>query len=101
MSLNYPNICHAMGSIRGTDGATTMAAGCSVARSAAGTYNISLDDDVDATQCVIVASPRGANSAVIRAAHTSDTVKQLVAFVLAGTTAQDTDIDFMIFRAPR
>lgn len=102
MSLNYPNIVHAMGSIRGTDGAAVVAAGCTFTRSGTGTYVVSLDDEVDSAACSILVTPRGANQAYPRIAHTSDAVKTITTqSATAPSNAQDTDIDFIVFRAPR
>lgn len=100
MSLNYPNVIHAAGSIQGSDGAKVSGAGFASARTGKGDYAVTLDVPVDATECCIQATLRGATSGVTRVVHTSDAVKQILTFAVDGTTATDLDVDFLVLRAP-
>lgn len=100
MSQNYPNALHAFGSVQGSDGAIVSGAGYASARTAKGDYAITLDIPVDATQCSILTTLRGATSGVTRVVHTSDSVKQVLTFAVDGTTATDLNFDFLVLRAP-
>ena len=84
-----------------TAGAVVARAGrWGVSRSSAGVYVIALQEGgVDATQCVCLATLRGA-SGCIRVDQTSDTSKTVSTFAVDGTTATDKDFDFEISYLP-
>lgn len=87
----------AMGSIVGTTGAKAASAGqFASGRTSAGLYTITLQaGGADSTQCVCLATLRGA-SGVVRVTQTSDLVKTVETFAVDGTTATDKDFDFRI-----
>lgn len=71
--------------------------GCVLARTGAGVYTITLDKEIDAAECTILATPNVAGDAAIGVVDTSDAVKTLNAFNTAGA-ATDTDFSFVILR---
>lgn len=100
MSLNYPSINHAAGSVVGASGAAVWTAGgVATARSAKGVYTLTLDAPIDATQCAVLITARGAVTSEWSVTQTSDTVKTVSALDNAGA-AQDVDFDFHILAAP-
>lgn len=102
MSLNYASALHVMGSVTGATGAAVFTAGgVATARTAKGVYTLTLDQQLDATQCVCFGTTRGAAGAAaeVAIAQTSDGVKTLSIIDNAGA-AQDFDFDFIIFAAP-
>lgn len=100
MSQNYPNVVHAFGSVAGSNGAIFSGAGFASARTGKGDFAITLDIGADQEECAILTSLRGGTSGVTRVVHTSDTVKQVLAFAVDGTTATDLNFDFLVLRAP-
>jgi hypothetical protein len=100
MGQQYPNVVHAFGSVLGSNGSKVSGAGFSSARTAKGDYNVTLDLAVDATECAILATIRGATSGVCRVVQTSDSVKRVLTFLVDGTTAADLDFDFLVLRGP-
>lgn len=105
MSISIPNTFSAYGSVGGASGAKVSGAGFSVVGGTAGgtpgIYAITLEQPVDATQCAILVSRRGAAAAAdetFSVAHTSDTVKTVTC--TAAGVATDRDFDFAVLRAP-
>lgn len=101
MSTNIPNTFNSYGSVNGTTGARVSGAGFSSARSAQGIYALTLDQGVDATQCAILVTRRGAAAAAdetFSVAHTSDTVKTVTC--TAAGVAADADFDFAVLNCP-
>lgn len=101
MSINIPNTFGAYGSVNGADGAKVSGAGFASARTGAGVYTLTLQEPVDATQCAILVSRRGAAAAAdetFSVAHTSDTVKTVTC--TAAGVATDSSFDFAVLRAP-
>lgn len=99
MSLQYPNIIHAAGSIAAA-GTLLWGAGCSITDTGTGDYRITLDEEVDANECAILVTVRGATSGMVRVVQTSDAAKDIKMFAVDGTTAADRDCDFLVIRAP-
>jgi len=100
-SLQNANIVHAAGSITAA-GTALWTRSCTITDSGVGNYQINLDEAIDSAECVVITTVRGATSGCVRVVQTSDTAKQILAFAGAdGTTAQDTDVDFVILRAPQ
>jgi len=106
MSINIPNVVQALGSVVGATGAALGGAGfVSAGGTGGGTpgiYTLTLDQAVDASECAILVSRRGAAAAAdgtFGVAHTSDTVKT-VTYTQAGVAA-DVDFDFCVLRAPQ
>lgn len=99
MGQQYPNVVHAMAAVTGATGVAIYNFGATPARSAKGVYTMTLDVQVDATQANCQATPRGATTAELAVAHTSDTVKTVAAIDNAGA-AVDVDFDFIVFRTP-
>lgn len=99
MSDNYPNINHAHGAVTGATGAKISGTNFTSVRNAKGDYSLTLDVPVDATACSIATSIRGATTGFSRVVHTSDQVKQVLTFDVAGAAA-DLDFDFDIKRDP-
>lgn len=99
MSINIPNALQTYGSVNGTTGALVSGAGFTPARTAKGVYTLTLDQAVDATECSVLVTERGAVGNIFSVAQTSDTVKTVNAFDNAGV-AIDSDFDFVLLRAP-
>lgn len=99
MSLNYPSLNNAGGSVVGATGAIAAGSGFASARTAKGTYTITLDVPVDSAEGWIVTTTRGATPGIISVVHTSDSVKTVSTVDNAGAAA-DLDFDFHVFRAP-
>lgn len=100
MSINIPNSLQAYGSVNGTTGAKVSGAGFAPARSAKGIYTLTMDQAADAAECAVIATARSATQATLTCSQTSDTVKTVTAFDLAGA-AVDVDFDFLMLRAPQ
>jgi len=100
MGLQYPNVVHAGGRVAGTNGAKTSGAGFTSARSATGTYDLTLEIPADATECWITGSIQGATQGQLHFVDTSDSVKQVLTFGASGTVATDLDFNVTIMRAP-
>lgn len=101
MAVEIPNLINALGSVSAV-GAKVSGAGFSVASSGAGEYQITLEQGVDAAQCAIVVTPRGAALAAdvgYTVEHTSDTVKT-VHFTDAGV-ATNHAFDFAVMNCPQ
>ena len=98
MSINIPNTFGAYGSVDAA-GAKVSGAGFSVASSAPGVNELTLQEPVDATQCAILVTARGATPGFAHVVHTSDTVKT-VNMVDAAGAAQATAFDFAVLRTP-
>lgn len=72
--------------------------GCTItAHAGAGVWAVTLDNPIDATECVCVAVARGAVPFVMSVEQTSDTVKTVHAATGAGV-ATDVGWDLAIFR---
>ncbi len=101
MSLNYPSIIFAAGSV-GSDGTAVWGAGAASAKSATGVYTLTLDQGCDATQCAVLITKRDAGTKIVfNVVQTSDTVKTVNAFsAVDGTTATDSAFDYMVLKAP-
>lgn len=99
MSINIPNALQAYGSVKGSDGSTVSGAGCATARSAKGVYTLTLDAQVDATECAVICTPRGSTAGYAACAQTSDSVKTVATFDSAGAAA-DLDFDFLVLQTP-
>lgn len=97
MSLEYPNALHAAGAVTGATGAAIWSDGATPARTAKGTYTLTLDVGADAAECGVIATPRGATTAELAVNHTSDTVKTVTAIDNAGA-AIDVDFDYLVIR---
>lgn len=100
MSINIPNTFNAYGSVNGTTGLRVSGAGF-VAAGGAGVYTLTLDQPVDAAECSILVSRRGAAAAAdgtFGVAHTSDTVKT-VTYTEAGVAAA-VNFDFAVLNCP-
>jgi hypothetical protein len=104
MSVIFPNVIHAMGSVA-AGGAAFLASSphpgfTSVANGGAGLNNLTLDQEVDATQSLILATPRSAIAdGSVQTAHTSDSVKQVRTY-LAGVLDDTIAFDVVVFRMP-
>ncbi len=96
--LQYPFLV-AAGSIAAA-GTVVWAKGCSIADTGTGDTRINLDEPVDATECAVLVTLRGATSGIVRVVQTSDIAKDIKRFAVDGTTATDLDFDFMVLRAP-
>jgi hypothetical protein len=104
MSIITSGTFHAMASV--TAGGATFLANSkapgftSVANGGAGLNNLTLDQDVDATQSLILATPRSATAdCACQTVHTSDTVKQVRTYV-AGVLSDAVAFDVCILRLP-
>lgn len=101
MSLNFPNVIHAAGSVLGGSGALWSSA-CRVSLGESqGKYLVSLDVPAPSDQTVIVVTMRGM-SGIARTSHFSASQKLIETFTTDGETteAADRDFDFTIIRAP-
>ena len=99
MALEYSNVCLAAGSVVGATGAENWASGAVAARTAKGTYTLTMDQPIDATECAVLVTGRGATAAIFTVTQTSDGVKTVTAFDAAGA-ALDADFDFLVVQAP-
>lgn len=89
----------AAASVVGATGAATVARGCVTARTGAGVYTITLDRALDASECLVACSVRGAANVALKVVHTDDLIKTVSSVALAaGQAATDSDFDFAIFR---
>ncbi len=101
MSLNYPSIIGAAGSV--VSGAGNLwAAGATAANGGAGITTITLDEPADASACAVLVTERGgaapAADITFQVVHTSDTVKTVNCFE-AGV-ATNRAFDYLVLRAP-
>lgn len=80
-----------------TSGAGFFARGCVVARSAAGIYTITLDRQLDASNCVAVFTPETAAIGCVFA-HTSDSVKTVTWETYAAGADTDCQFSFALYR---
>ena len=69
MSINIPNALQAYGSVKGADGSSVSGAGANTARTGKGVYTLTLDAQLDATDCSVLATVRGPSNRSRRAAH--------------------------------
>jgi len=98
MSINIPNTFNAYGSVSAA-GARVSGAGFAAAATGTGVYTLTLDQPVDAAECAILVTARGATPGFAHVVHTSDTVKT-VNMVDAAGAAQDTAFDFAVLNCP-
>lgn len=90
----------AAGGVVGATGVPAVARNCAVARTAAGTYTLTLDQELDAAACAIVATQRlDPTTALwqIGIVHTSDQVKTVLIRGAADALV-DHDFDAVAFR---
>jgi hypothetical protein len=71
--------------------------GFTVVRNGVGDYTATLDEAVDATECVIFVQV-GTSLLIARVVHTSDTAKQVLVVTAAAGAATDSIVDFMVIR---
>jgi hypothetical protein len=72
----------------------------SVANGGAGLNNLTLDQEVDATQGIMVSTPRSATAdCSVQTVHTSDSVKQVRTYI-AGVLSDLVAFDVVLFRIP-
>jgi hypothetical protein len=83
----------AAGRVTGTTGVLT-GAGAVTARTGAGVYTVTLDQQVDQAQSTMNLTLEA--SGVGKIVHTSDSVKTVSTFAVDGTTATDKDFNFEI-----
>lgn len=89
----------AAGGVVGGTGVAAIQRGCAMARTGAGVYTMTLDREVDATECTIQVTPRQAAAAQYSVQHTSDTVKTISTFDAAtGATPTDTTFDVLVIK---
>ena len=98
MALEHPNKILAAGSVDAA-GAEVWAAGAVCARTGLGTYTLTMDQPIDATECAVLVTGRGATAAIFTVTQTSDGVKTVTAFNDLGAAA-DFAFDFAIVQAP-
>lgn len=85
-------------SVTGATGAAVVADACATARTALGTYTVTLDTAIDATESLVSTSVRAAGAgAFIDVTHTSDTVLTVTTYNAAGAAA-DINFDLCVFR---
>lgn len=88
----------AAGSVIGGTGVATKIRGAASARTGAGTYTITLDQPLNAADCVVRAQVRGgAANCNCRIVHTTDAVKTITTHVGAAAAA-DQNFDFEVKR---
>lgn len=87
----------AAGRVIGGTGVGTGIAGAASARTGAGVYTLTMDQQVDSTQCVMLGMLE-VNTGTIAMAHTSDSVKGVTTTAVDGTTATDKTFDFAIWQ---
>lgn len=98
MPLVRDDLIHAAASVVGADGTAVKARNCVTARTGAGVYTLTVPD-IDATDCIVLATPRGAANVQLKVVHTSDTVKTISSVALAaGQAATDSDFDIVIMK---
>jgi hypothetical protein len=92
----------AAGSYNGAAGAGAVAygqRGGAVTRNNVGLYDITLDKDVNVSECAIIITTKGAARATHCCTHTSDTVKRVVTRTGGAVPAAvDVDFDWVVFR---
>ena len=97
MPLNRADLVHAAASVA-TDGTSVVARNCTTARTGAGVDTITVPD-IDATECLVIATVRGATNVALQVVQTSDTVKTVNALALAaGQAATDAAFDVLVLR---
>ncbi len=106
MSIITAATFHAMASVESNTGGSTFLTGSkhpgfsAVALAGEGLWDFTLDQDADATQCLILATPRTATAdCACRTSHPSDSVKRVMTD-RAGALASDVNFDITIFRLP-
>lgn len=100
MRLEFPSSVVAMATVTGATGVAVTAAGCTTARTAKGTYTITLPDGgLAAADNMVLVTARGATTSEWAVAQTSATVKTIVAISNAGA-AQDVDFDVVVLAFP-
>lgn len=89
---------HASGSVGNAAGASVSGNQfVTTARTGAGVYTLTLTEPIDAAECAIIATLRGATvNQNITVAHTSDAVKTVATAIVA--VATDADFDYVIIR---
>jgi hypothetical protein len=71
-----------------------------VANAGVGLVNLTLDQEADATQCIVTATPRsGVADASCQVVHISDAVKQVQTFA-AGVLSDAVGFDVVVLRLP-
>lgn len=83
----------AAGKVTGATGASSTLFGAVPARTGAGVYTITMDQQVDSAFCCAIATLVGGDGGRITITHTSDAVKTVNTFNAAGAAA---DVDFHI-----
>lgn len=99
MSINIPNTFNAYGSVDGATGTKVSGAGFASAQTGPGVYTITLDQPVDSTECVCIATPRTASARFVTMVQTSDNVKTVYTVDDAGA-ATNASFDFVILNTP-
>jgi len=67
--------------------------GCVIARTGVGVATLTLDKELDANDCIVIVTARGAaGNSNVQVAHTSDAVKTISAFVAAVATEMAVDV---------
>ena len=99
MSIEIPNALLAFGSVKGSDGTLVSGACYTPARSGTGIYTLTLEQEVDSTQCAVLTCVRGATEGYSFVAQTSDAVKTVKTVDNAGAV-EDVDFDFVVLRCP-
>lgn len=79
-------------------GSATWAQGCAITDTGTGDYRVTLDEEADASECIVLCTIRGATSGVCRVVQTSDAAKDIKTFAVDGTTATDLAVDFLVMR---
>lgn len=100
MGLQYPNVIQAAGKISAV-GVVAWEAGGSMARTALGVFQLTLDQPTDANQCLVQAcltGPAAAADTTINVEDVSDTIKQ-VTITQAGVGV-DAGFSWTVLRAP-
>ncbi len=106
MSIITEATFHAMASIEANGGGSTFLPGSkhpgfsAVALTGVGLWDLTLDQDADPTQCVMLAVPRSAIANVAcQTLQTSDSVKRVETY-LAGVLSSTVNFDVAVFRIP-
>lgn len=104
MAIITSGTFHALGSVAAGGAAflagSTAPGFSSVANGGVGLNDLTLDQAADATQCIIIATPRSAVADIgIATQQTSDTVKRVLTYA-AGVLANTVGFDVAVFRLP-
>lgn len=75
--------------------------GCTVADGGVGIYTITLDKEIDAAECVLIATPRQGVDHTAVVVDTSDAVKTVRTYDGAAGAAADTEFSFVCIRCVR